>query len=121
MHTLANRRFRGPGRILALLLVSAFLSASLTCAAMDSSSAASAHPCCPHSRQPVQERCTKMGCISTVPALLQESLTGTTEFPVAVQLDCNAVMEVSRPEWVAVPSFRPPEFELFLKHHQFLV
>ena len=117
----ANSTAKEPGRILVLLLVFVFLSASLTCAAMASIPVASAHPCCPHSDKPDPDHCTKMGCISTVPVLPPESLTSTIEFPVVDLMDCDSVADDSLPEWDAVPALRPAEFELFLRHHQFLI
>ncbi len=92
-------------KILAFMLVFVFLSASLNCAAMGSTPAASGHPCCPHSGQPAPDRCQKMGCISTVPVLPPESVTSKIEFPVTALTE--PVAEDSLAEWVAMPTLRP--------------
>ncbi len=103
-----------------MLLISAFLFACFTCAAMSSSPAPSAHTCCPKSGQPSPDRCAKSGCISTVPVLRPESVPIVTEFA-AVPLISDAAPGKFRPEWAADSEFRPIEYELFLRHRQFLI
>jgi len=62
-----------------------------------------------------------MWCIWTGPVLLPASVTTAISLPVVAVLDDTPVAADPLAEWVSVPALRPPEFALFLKHHQFLI
>jgi hypothetical protein len=107
--------------ILVSLLILAFLSVPIACAAMLAAPVASAHPCCPKSPDPDSDRCPKMGCLSAMPLLPPESATSPMEFQADAPTDYDSCAANPLPEIVAVSSIRPPGFELFLHHHQFLI
>lgn len=118
MLTAATEIQREPRRILALSLVFAFLFATGVCGAMAS---APTHPCCPKPAQSGPDRCEKAGCISTVPVLPPESISSTTELPVAAAFDDFHLLRESQAEPNVIPALSAPEFELFLRHHQLLI
>ncbi len=111
----------GMKRISARILLLVLMSVSLTCAAMDWTPAASAHPCCPHSQQPASDRCARTGCIGMTPVVMPDSSTIALELPAFSPVYSNPVAEVAFPKSVSVPLVVPPEFELFVTHHQFLI
>src|SRR5438874_397737 len=106
--------------VLIALLVLAFLSVPVTCAAMVAAPVAPTHPCCPNPPHPDSDRCPK-GCISTIPMPPPESATSTIPFAVVAVSDPVPAGEESLPEWAAASSDPPLDFALFPHHHQLLL
>ena len=103
-----------------LVLLFALVAASIACAAITSTPTAPQHPCCPQSKHPGSDGCAKIDCIGTAAALVSNSVT--LPAPELGILHSHTAEEAPPPEWINQPALLcPPDFTLFLTHHQLLI
>ena len=121
MANLAKANARQRKALPILLLILAFVSATVTCAAMTAAANAPAHPCCPKSGQAAPDHCAMTGCISTVPVLQPPSTDGSMDFAGIAPAESEVSAVPAPVERILCVPLRPSEFALFLRLHQFLI
>jgi len=122
MANLAKANARQRKALPIFLLILAFVSATVTCAAMTPAANAPTHPCCPKSGQDAPDHCAMTGCISVVPVLQPPSTDGSwMDFSGIAPAESEMSAAPAPIERVLCVPLRPPEFALFLRLHQFLI
>jgi len=121
MSSAANKMQEGMRKLSVLLLLFALVSGAITCPAMAWTPIAPEHPCCPHSQNPDSNRCAKIGCIGTAPVLAPNEDGSMAPVLAVAAVEVLATTKLPTLEWALEPVLDPPEFALFLVHHQLLI